>query len=254
MCARFAITLPPDVVRAFFGYAEQPNFPPRYNIAPTQPVPIVRWERTPAGDAARRFVLVRWGFLPGFVKDPKGFPLLIQARAETIAEKASFRNALKRRRCLFIADAFYEWRQPVGGKRKGAPPAEPFLIRRRDGNPMAIAGLWETWTGPNGEEVDTACLVTTDANATLSAIHHRMPALLEPTDFDRWLDCDTHEVEAAMAMLRPAPDDALEFFRINTAVNRVANDGPEVQMPVAAGPVEPPVKPSPKPRQFDLFG
>ena len=123
MCGRYAITLPPEAMRAFFRYVEQPNFPPRYNIAPTQPVPIVRRERDPQGGAARHFVLVRWGFLPGFVKDPKDFPLVINSRAETVAEKASFRNALKRRRCIFIADAFYEWRRPPGPRRKGAPPA-----------------------------------------------------------------------------------------------------------------------------------
>ena len=249
MCGRYAITLPPGAIRALFRYVEQPNFPPRFNIAPTQPVPIVRMQRDAAGVKARHFVLVRWGFLPGFVKDPKDFPLVINARAETLAEKPSFRNAFRRRRCLFIADAFYEWRRPPGGKRKGAPPAQPFMIRRRDGAPMAFAGLWEGWTGPNGEEVDTACIVTTDANGAMAAIHDRMPVILEPEDFDRWLDCDEPDEARAGKLMRPAPDDLLEFIPIGVAINRVANDGPEVQTPI--GPAERPS--APKPERRDLF-
>src|SRR5258708_38415229 len=170
MCGRYAITLPPEAVRAFFRYVEQPNFPPRFNIAPTQPVPIVDLQREATGELRRRFRLVRWGFLPSFVKEPKTFPLLINARAEGLAGKASFRAAFRRRRCLFIADAFYEW-------RRAAPrgPGRPFLIRRRDGRPMGLAGLHETWAGAEGSEVDTACIITTMANGTLAAIHERMP-------------------------------------------------------------------------------
>ena len=243
-------------MRAFFAYAEQPNFPPRHNVAPTQPVPVVRLEREPGGERKqRRFVLVRWGFLPGFVKDPKDYPLVVNARSETLAQKPSFRNALKRRRCIFIADAFYEWRRPAEGKRKGAPPAQPFLIRRRDGAPMAIAGLWETWCGPDGEEIDTACIVTTQANCPISAIHDRMPVILEPEDFDTWLDCEAHDVKEASPLMRPAPDDVLEFWPISTAVNKVANDGPELMERVAemepAPP--PPQKAASVPAQGDLF-
>jgi putative SOS response-associated peptidase YedK len=138
LCGRFAITLPPEAVRAFFAYVEQPNFPPRYNIAPTQPIPIV-FARAHTGGAERHFLLVRWGFLPGFVKEPKTFPLLINARAEGIEEKASFRAALRRRRCLVISDGFYEWRRVA---EKG--PKQPYLIRRMDGEPMGLAGLWDT--------------------------------------------------------------------------------------------------------------
>jgi len=238
MCGRYAITTPPEGIRALFRYVEQPNFPPRYNIAPTQPAPIVRQERDGHGVKSRHFVLVRWGFLPGFVKDPKDFPLVINARSETLAEKPSFRNAFRRRRCLFIADAFYEWRRPPGGARKGAPAAQPFLIRRQDGLPMALAGLWEAWSGPNGEEVETACIVTTSANGPMAAIHDRMPVIVEPDDFDRWLDCADEHMGDVAALMRPAPDDTLEFMPIGTAVNKVANDAPEIQAPV--GPVERP--------------
>jgi putative SOS response-associated peptidase YedK len=256
MCGRYAITLPPEAMRAFFRYLEQPNFPARYNVAPTQPIPIVRSERRPDGGTARHFVLVRWGFLPGFVKDPKDFPLVINARSETLAEKASFRNALRRRRCIFIADAFYELRRTPGPRRKGAPPPQPYLIRRRDGQPMALAGLWENWIGPNGEEVDTACIVTTHANGLISALHDRMPVILEPEDFDTWLDCSDENPDAAARLMRPAAEDVLEFFPIDAAINKASADGPQLQ--AATGAVEraetvAPARPR-GPAQGDLFG
>ena len=236
MCGRYALTLPPQAVRSYFRFVEQPNFPPRYNIAPTQPIPVVRMERDGAGRKSRHFVLVRWGFLPSFVKDPKDFPLVINARAETVMEKPSFRNAVRRRRCIFIADAFYEWRRDTQGKGKvsgkAKQPSIPFLIRRRDGAPMALAGLWETWAGPNGEEQDTACIVTTDANGLMSGIHDRMPVILAPEDFDLWLDNFDTDMADVEALLRPAAEDVLEAFEISPLVNKVANDGPDVQAAV----------------------
>jgi putative SOS response-associated peptidase YedK len=252
MCGRYALTLPPDAVRAFFRYVEQPNFPARANIAPTQPVGIVRHERDSAGHGARHFMLVRWGFLPGFVKDPKQFPLVINARAETILEKPSFRNAATRRRCIFVADAFYEWRRSAVRRSRGDPPPQPFLFRRADGNPMALAGLWETWSGPNGEELDTACILTTSANGPMSAIHDRMPVILEPEDFDTWLDSDAHDLKEAGRLLQPAADEVLEFFEIGPGINKVANDSIDLQAP--AGPVERPTPRQPAARrQADLF-
>jgi putative SOS response-associated peptidase YedK len=237
MCGRYAITSPPEAIRALFGYAEQPNFPPRYNVAPTQPVPVVRLARDPDGAKRRHFLLVRWGLLPAFVKDVSTFPLLINARAETAAEKPSFRAAMKRRRCLFIADAYYEWLREgkAGGRKPGR--ARPFLFRRADGRPdgrpMAFAGLYETYSSPDGSEIDTACLLTTDANGATAAIHDRMPAILDPRDFDAWLDCDEVDARSASRLLRPAPDDALEFFEIGTAVNKAAADGAWLQEPLA---------------------
>lgn len=229
MCGRFAITQAPDSIRAFFRYVEQPNFPPRYNIAPTQPVPVVRVDNGPGGKA-RHFTLVRWGFLPGFVKDPKDFPLVINARSETVFDKPSFRNAMRRRRCIFIADAFYEWQRE--SKIKGRKQTlVPYLIRRRDGAPMGLAGLWENWIGPNGEEVETACILTTTANEVMAPIHHRMPVILEPEDFDAWLENDEVDVADAARLMRSAAADVLEAFEVSSAVNKVANDSPEVQMP-----------------------
>jgi putative SOS response-associated peptidase YedK len=213
MCGRYAITSAPDSIRKLFGYDEQPNFPPRYNVAPTQPIPIVRLDH-----GARHFALVRWGLMPGWVKDPKTFSLVINARADNVNTKPAFRNAARYRRCLIPADGFYEW-QAVGAGAK-----QPYYIHARDGAPFAFAGLWESWMGPNGEEVETAAIVTTDANATLKDIHGRMPVILPEDAFEAWLDTRGVDAETAAALLTPAPDDLLEAYPISTAVNRVAND------------------------------
>ena len=229
MCGRYAITLPPEAVRAYFGYTDQPNFPPRYNIAPTQPIPVVRLERDRLGATRRRFALMRWGLIPSWVKDPRDFPLIINARDDSILAKASFCGAIRHRRCLIVADGFYEWRKtPL----KTRAPKQPFLIRRRDGQPMAFAGLWESWLGAEGSELDTACIVTTTANVLVAAIHDRMPAILEPQHFEAWLDERATTPEQAMRLIKSAPDDALEMIEIGPAVGKVGNDGPEIQTPV----------------------
>lgn len=222
MCGRYSIVMTPAVMRGLLGYPEMPNFPSRYNVAPTQPIPLVRmWE------GQRQFVLMRWGLLPSWVKDPKTFTLLINARGDTVNEKPAFRNAMKRRRCLIPADGFYEWKRDGATKR-------PYLIRMKGSQPFAFAGLWETWVGPNGEELDTAAIVTTDANSVLAPIHHRMPVILPPDKFDAWLDCAHVNPQAAAALLVPAPASAMEAFEISPAVNRVANDSPEIQQPYTA--------------------
>jgi putative SOS response-associated peptidase YedK len=225
MCGRFAITLPPEAVRGFFAYIEQPNFPPRYNIAPTQPIPIVTAQAHSAGEC-RHFTLMRWGFLPGFVKDPKAFPLIINARAESILDKASFRAAVQRRRCLVIADGFYEWRRGPGRDKR------PFLVHRANGEPMGFAGLYETWSYASGGEIDTACIITTSANRLMTQVHDRMPVIIPRPEHTRWLDNDGVDATEAMALARPAPEDALELVEIGPAVNKSANDGPELQTPL----------------------
>ena len=194
---------------------------------PTQPVPVVRLERAPDSTLARHFVLMRWGFIPFFVKDTKKFPLLINARGETMAEKPSFRGAVKRRRCLFIADCFYEWQRE--GMAKGM--SQPYMIRRADGAPFGFAGLWEDWSSPDGSQVETACIVTVAANGQMSAVHDRMPAIIEPAQFDTWLDIDDAATPEALRLLRPAQDGLLELVRISRAMNKVGNDGPEIQEP-----------------------
>jgi putative SOS response-associated peptidase YedK len=220
MCGRYVITSSPAAIRALFGYPEQPNFPPRYNVAPTQPIPIVR-----LADGKRQFVLMRWGLIPAWVKDPKQFSLLINARADSVVDKPAFRAAMRRRRCLIPADGFYEW-QDIGGRK------QPYFVRLKKSGPFSFAGLWETWTGPNGEEIDTAAIVTTKANRTLSAIHDRMPVILPPQAFDLWLDCAHVDANTAAALLLPARDDVLEAYAISPAVNRVANDSEALVAPL----------------------
>jgi len=222
MCGRYAITTAPEAVRQLFRYREQPNFPPRYNVAPTQPVPIVRM-----ADGQRHFALVRWGLIPSWVKDPKTFTLLINARGESVNEKPAFRNAMKRRRCLFPADGFYEWKGVAGRKI-------PYFARPKSGGPLAFAGLWETWTGPNGEEMETAAIITTDANKEMAQVHHRAPVIVPPEAFDFWLDTDKVDGKTAAAVIGPAPDGSMEVYEISTAVNRVANDSPALIEPYRA--------------------
>jgi putative SOS response-associated peptidase YedK len=219
MCGHYVIFSTPEAIRALFRYGEQPNFPPRYNIAPTQPIPVVRLV-----DGKPAFALMRWGLLPSWVEEPKTFPLLINARGESLLDKPAFRNAVRRWRCLIPTDGFYEWQ--VGAARG---PKQAYFVRARtsgDGaaTPLAFAGLWETWTGPNGEEVDTAAIVTTDANRTLAAIHPRMPVFVPPEAFDRWLDCGAVPAEEAASLIKPTDDVLLEAYPISSAVNRVAND------------------------------
>jgi putative SOS response-associated peptidase YedK len=235
MCGRFVIIAIPTAMRAQFGYQEQPNFPARYNVAPTQPIPLVRLV-----NGKRSFALMRWGLLPAWVKDPKNFALLINARGESVLEKPAFKNAMRRRRCLIPNDGFYEWAPPG---QTGAP-RRPFFVRAKrndsgEAPPLAFAGLYETWTGPNGEELDTVAIVTTSANRTLAPLHHRMPVFVPKEAFDLWLDCANVEAEVAAALIRPAPEDLLEAYEVSPAVNRVANDTPDLIAPYIAPP-EPP--------------
>jgi putative SOS response-associated peptidase YedK len=232
MCGRYLIITTPEAMRAFFRYLEQPNFPPRYNVAPTQPIPVVRlWE------GARHFALVRWGLIPGWVKDPRGFSLVINARGDSVLDKPAFRNAMRYRRCLVPADGFYEWK--TEGPRK-----RPFAIRPRSRTPLAFAGLWEVWTGPNGEEVETAAIVTTQANRALRPLHDRMPVVLQPETYDAWLDCRGVDAQLATAMIAPPPDDFFEAYEVSPAVNRTENDWLELLIPASELP--PPPEPEPK--------
>ncbi|MDZ4382147.1 MAG: SOS response-associated peptidase [Parvibaculum sp.] len=243
MCGRFSITSPPEAMRALFGYLDEPDFPPRYNIAPSQPVPLVIREQ-----GKRRFLLVRWGLVPSWAKEmPQS--LLINARAETIAGKPSFRGAFRHHRALMPADGFYEW------KAAGKGAKQPFFIRRKDRKPFAMAAVWDIWMPSGGSELDTCAIVTTEANETLKPVHHRMPVILDEKDWDLWLDPAATQKEL-LALLRPAPDDLLEAVPVSTRINSAANDGPALQEPalVAAEPEKParPKKPADT-RQMGLF-
>jgi putative SOS response-associated peptidase YedK len=221
MCGRYTLISAPEAIRALFKYPEQPNFPPRYNIAPTQPIAVVR-----IVEGRREFVLLRWGLLPSWVKDPREFSVLFNARGESVLEKPAFRSAMRYRRCLIPFDGFYEWTQK--GKRK-----QPHYIHSRDGGPMTFAGIWESWMGPNGEEMETAAIVTTTANLQLSPLHDRMPVILPPEAFDLWLDCRNVDAETAAALIVPAREGLLDIHPVSDAVNRAANDAAVLIEPVA---------------------
>jgi putative SOS response-associated peptidase YedK len=222
MCGRFVITSPPAALRQIFGYAEQPNFPPRHNIAPTQPIPVVILE-----NGGRHFRLMRWGLVPAWVRDPRKFSLLINARSETVLEKPAFKNAIKRRRCLVPADGYYEWQDSGGRKR-------PYFIRRRDGQPVGFAALAETWMGPNGEEIDSVAIVTAPASRDLAVLHHRVPVTIAPGDFERWLDGRANDAEAVMALLTGPAEGEFGWHEVSIGVNRVANDDAQLILPITA--------------------
>jgi putative SOS response-associated peptidase YedK len=221
MCGRFSLTTPTEGLRALFGFDELPNLPPRYNIAPTQDVAGVKL----AGDDGKpSFTLFRWGLIPSWAKDPSIASRLINARAETIAEKPAFRAAFRRRRCLIPADGFYEWeKRPDGGK-------QPWRVTLEGGVPFAFAGLWEDWLGADGSEVETCTIVTTDAAPGIAKIHHRMPVILDPADHDGWLRGTPDD---AAALLHPFRG-TLVSYRVSTRVNSVRNDDETLLEPAAA--------------------
>jgi putative SOS response-associated peptidase YedK len=196
MCGLYSFRKSPEEVRSLFDYLDEPEFPPRPVVAPGSPIAIVRVER-----GERRFVLVRWGFVPSWAKEVKPGRPLINARAESVLIKPTFRNAMRRRRCLVPADGFYEWAGSVPGKK------QPYFLHRPDDGLFAFAGLWEHWMGADGSELETACIITTDANGLIAPFHHRMPAVIFPEDIAAWLDCDTIHAEIAARLLAPAPDD-----------------------------------------------
>ena len=252
MCGRYSLIAEANELQLFdLLDLDERLVPPRYNIAPTQPIVVVR-----EGDNGRELVPMRWGLLPSWVKDPDEFPLLINARAEGIAQKPSFRAAFKRRRCLVPATGFYEW-QASGGKTK-----QPYWIRPENGGRIAFAGLWETWIGADGSEIDTAAIVTREANAALQPIHHRMPVLIEPADFTLWLSQDA-DPKAAEMLLTAAPDERLSAVPVTTRVNRVVNDDASLwetvdpASPEAAEPARPAARETRKSKtgdgQADLF-
>jgi putative SOS response-associated peptidase YedK len=221
MCSRYNLTSPPEAVRAYFGYPDTPNFPARYNIAPTQPIAVVARDR----EGVRRFRLMRWGLLPSFVKDPKKFPTLINARAEDVLVKASFRNAMRWRRCLVPADGFYEWTGEKGKRR-------PFLLRPREPHLIAFAGIYERWRDGKGDEIDTVAILTCDSNRTVSALHDRMPVVLPPEHFAAWLDVKGTSPEEAAALLKPAPDDLFEAIEMHPKINDSKREESDILEPL----------------------
>ena len=239
MCGRYSITSPPEAIQRVFQVPELPNLPARYNVAPTQEVPVVRVGGDPEGpeaDGGRHLVQLRWGLVPFWADDVSIGAKMINARAESAAEKPAFRAAFRRRRCLVVADGFYEWKAPPKdatgqeGQRK-----QPYRIEFPDRRPFGFAGLWERWTNPEDQSVlETCTILTTEANAELQAIHPRMPVMLSPDSFDAWLDPDA-DAETAKGLLAPYPEGALTAYPISRRVNAVKNDDPSILEPLDAG-------------------
>jgi putative SOS response-associated peptidase YedK len=194
MCGLYSFRKSPEETRSLFNYLEQPNFPPRQYITPGGPIAIVR----EGADKQPQFALVRWGFIPSWVKEIQPGKPLINARSETIYQKPSFKNAIRRRRCLLPVDGFYEWQGDVPGKK------QPYYIHRPDHALFAFAGIWEHWMGADGSELESAAMITGEPNLLVATIHTRCPVVIHPPDFQRWLDGTEEDVKD---LLKPPPDD-----------------------------------------------
>ena len=221
MCGRYSLTASLEKLAGRFEFDGNPEaFEPRYNIAPTQQVLTV------IGGETRRAGFIRWGLIPSWSKDGPSSRPLINARAETVAEKPAFRDSLKKRRCLVLADGFYEWQEAGGAKR-------PMRVAMRSGEPFAFAGLWSMWKDAEGNRFPSCAIITTAANDLLRPIHHRMPVILPQEAEDIWLDKALDDSVALTQLLEPYPDDAMEAYEVSGLVNSASNDIPEVTTPVA---------------------
>ena len=214
MCGLYSLSKSPRETKAWFKYHEDEDFPPRAHVAPGQPIAVVRMD-----NGQRHFALVRWGFIPAWVKEVKPGKPLINARGETVMEKPSFRNAMRRRRCLVPCDGYYEWSGAEGRK-------VPFFVQRPDRELFALAGLWEHWMGADGSELETATLMTIAPNAELTTIHDRMPVIIQPEDYETWL---TGEADDAARLIRPAPDGS--FTMEPTTIGRAPAPKPPPKTP-----------------------
>ena len=221
MCGRYALSSPMEAISAQFEAEAESGFQPRYNLAPTAVVPVVVMAA-----AGRIITLHRWGLVPSWSRDPSAGARMANARAETAADKPSFRAPFKRGRCIIPADAFYEWQARAGG------PKQPFCIRSADGSVMGFAGLRDRWEGPDGA-LDTCAIITTTANALMAPIHDRMPVILAPADLAAWLDPGSVP-ERLKALLRPCPEGFLRLYPVGRRVGDARNEGPDLMEPADA--------------------
>jgi putative SOS response-associated peptidase YedK len=224
MCGRFTLSTPAQTLQQIFDLSETPDLPPRYNIAPSEAIAAIR---LPEPQAGHRLDLLRWGLVPPWAKEPDVGARMINARSETAATNPAFRTAFRRRRCLVPADGFYEWQRLE--RRK-----QPFYIRMRDGLPFAFAGLWEHWEGPQGDALETCTILTTEPSELVRPVHDRMPVILDPQDWDLWLDPTMHEPERLQSLLRPYPAEKMIAFPVGQTVNNPANDHEECIAPLAS--------------------
>ncbi len=222
MCGRYTLTTPVGTLAEEFGITGPlPEVWPSYNVAPTQQVVTVLAE-----DGMRKLEMLRWGLIPPWADDPEIGSRMINARSETVAEKPSFRRAFKERRCLIPADGFYEWQRTDTGK-------QPYYVRKKDGRPFAFAGLWESWKNPEDSEIRSCTILTTDANELVGGIHHRMPVILPPEDYEVWLDSSIREADPLLPLLEPYPPGDMEAYPVSRFVNKPSNDEARCIEPVA---------------------
>jgi putative SOS response-associated peptidase YedK len=223
MCGRFTLSQPPEAIAKQFQLDEVPQLSPRYNIAPTQLTPTVLVD----SGGSRQFRALHWGLIPSWAKDAKMGARMINARAETLSEKPAFRSAFKYRRCLIVADGFYEWQQQKQGK-------QPFYFRLKTGEPFAFAGLWEHWDSSEGEAIDSCTIITTAANEVTRSIHDRMPVILSPSDYELWLDPAVQTPVKLQPLLSPYSADEMTSYPVSAAVNSPRNDRADCVEPLAA--------------------
>jgi putative SOS response-associated peptidase YedK len=224
MCGRYRLTRADKEIRERFdvpiddgGLSPEAEWTARYNIAPTQPVAVVRQD---AALPRRRLTQMRWGLIPYWAKDPAVGYKMINARAESVAEKPAYRESFRSRRCLIPADGFYEWRKDKGSK-------QPFHFGMADDTVFAFAGLWDSWRSPDGKPLETCSILTTTPNALLEDIHDRMPVILRPEDYELWLDPGFQKTDALADFLRPFPPAQMRRYQVSTLVNQVKNDSPD---------------------------
>ena len=220
MCGRYNLIADAQAFIDAFQVINRLPWRPRYNIAPSQEVPAIRQEAE-----GRKAVLLRWGLIPHWAKEEKFGYHTINARAETVDTKPAFRSAFRRRRCLIPATGFYEWRQVNRHK-------QPYNIRLKERELFAFAGLWEHWQSPEGKEIESCTIIVTDANEVLKPIHDRMPVILDPDQYDTWLDPSIRDADALKSLLKPYPAERLEFWPVSRRVGNPANDDPSLIKPV----------------------
>ena len=229
MCGRYRLSRRKQIIEEHFdSVSEDEAWSPRYNIAPTQPIPVIR--QNPK-EAVRELSLVRWGLIPSWAKDASGASRMINARSETASSKPAFRDSLTSRRCLIPADGFYEWARTVKSK-------QPYCFEVNDGELFAFAGLWDRWKDPSGNWIKTCSILTTTPNAVTSAVHDRMPVILDPDSYDLWLDPEMKDVGAASDLLKPYDARLMRSYPVSSRVNHVANDDGECSRPAEFAPTQ----------------
>jgi len=218
MCGRFSQSKSAETIAQVFQVNNVPPLTPRYNIAPTQQIQTILQN---AEQSQREFQMLHWGLIPSWAKDPKMGARMINARAETVTEKPSFRAAFKQRRCLILADGFYEWQQQE--KKK-----QPFYFRMNDEHPFAFAGLWEHWKSGDGEVINSCTILTTEPNDLMRPVHNRMPVIIDPKDYDLWLDTEVKKPELLQPLLHPYSAEEMTAYPVSTKVNKPVNDSAEL--------------------------